>query len=68
MMPIPVDRRIWRFIDAAGPCWLWLGFCDRGGYGKISVLGRPQLAHRVVYEHLVGAIPDRRIYHGRFQP
>lgn len=35
-------------------CWTWRGVITRRGYGAIS--GR--LAHRVVYELLVGTIPD----------
>lgn len=39
-------------------CWLWTG-CTRGrGYGAIDVDGSLQPAHRVVYELLVGPIPE----------
>src|SRR5262245_28706198 len=40
-------------------CWLWLGKPNRrNGYGYFSLGGRQYLAHRVVYEELVGIIPD----------
>ena len=39
-------------IDAEGDCWLWIGQIDPNGYGRLS----GQLAHRRVYEALVGPI------------
>lgn len=38
-------------------CWQWTGNTGRG-YGRISANGRPQQAHRVGYELLVGPIPE----------
>lgn len=38
-------------------CWLWLG-CRSNGYGQIRDRGRARLAHRVMYELLIGKIPD----------
>jgi len=34
-------------------CWLWAGYIDKGGYGRLG----SKLAHRVVYESMVGGIP-----------
>jgi hypothetical protein len=53
-------------IDFAGPvmpgmssaCWEWNGSRHGKGYGHVSVAGRIRKAHRVVYELLVGPIPD----------
>lgn len=40
-------------------CVLWAGKLDRKGYGLVSHVGRgDERAHRVVYQHVVGAIPD----------
>lgn len=39
-------------------CWLWKASRDRDGYGKIKYGGTMRLAHRVIYELLVGAIPE----------
>lgn len=40
-------------------CWLWTGKVGRDGYGRFSVKSRWHMAHRWVYEHTVGPIPDR---------
>lgn len=46
-------------IDASGDCWEWTGFIDSGGYGSsIAYDGRQQRPHRVVWQMLVGPIPD----------
>ncbi len=41
-----------------GQCWMWDGWNSGDGYGKVWFDGRAQMAHRVVYELLVGPIPD----------
>jgi hypothetical protein len=38
-------------------CWLWTGFDNGRGYGRIELKGRGQQAHRVIYEMLKGPIP-----------
>lgn len=49
-------------VDEAG-CWVFQGF-RKNGYGRVSIgcqadgTRRPAQAHRVVYEALVGPIPD----------
>ena len=45
--------------DPVTGCWLWTGNISGGtGYGGINYKNRQQGAHRVVYELLVGPIPD----------
>lgn len=39
-------------------CVLWTRAVGSHGYGVARYHGRPQLVHRLVYAHLVGAIPD----------
>lgn len=40
-------------------CWLWLGSINpKTGYGKKQLDGKSVLAHRWVYEMLLGPIPD----------
>ena len=43
-------------------CWLWTGSLGRDGYGRMRFPGAPSgaspvLAHRYVYEKLIGPIP-----------
>ena len=39
-------------------CWEWLGTRSKSGYASISIFGVSRRAHRVLYEIVVGAIPD----------
>lgn len=43
--------------DTAGDCWIWTGTRDRLGYGILKRDYRPQRAHRIIWEALVGPIP-----------
>lgn len=53
----PVTSLILRADDAG--CWRWLLALDRDGYGVWHHDGgRKRAAHRVMYELVVGAIPD----------
>lgn len=44
-------------IDASG-CWFWVGSHYSNGYGRMSVDGKEQLAHRLSYQYFIGPIPD----------
>jgi hypothetical protein len=55
----PLRIRLFRnLVVDPGGCLLWTGKKDRGGYGVISVNGRDDLVHRVMYRMFVGEIPD----------
>lgn len=45
-------------IDTKTGCWLCLGYLNEWGYGRISVNGKPKLAHRAMWEVINGVIPD----------
>jgi hypothetical protein len=47
-------RRWTERVEVDADCWMWVGALDPKGYGRT---GRT-LAHRAVYEELVGPCPD----------
>ena len=57
-VPRPLDQRIeGKFLRGDG-CWPWTASLDGTGYGQIRHEGAALPAHRVVYEVLVGPIPE----------
>jgi len=40
-----------------GHCWNWIGFINPGGYGQCTWRQKICRAYRLIYEHLVGAVP-----------
>jgi len=52
------DRASNKFLVGDG-CWEWIASRDPNGYGRIWAEGsRVVMAHRLVYEMVVGPIPD----------
>jgi hypothetical protein len=53
---------VWRDVarvDDASSCWLWMGWRNKNGYGQVKGgLYRNKTAHRVVWTHVNGPIPD----------
>jgi hypothetical protein len=52
---------VWNYIDtSAGEdgCWLWTGSRSQKGYGYFYIDGGYKIAHRYVYERLIGPIPE----------
>jgi len=45
-------------VEANTGCWLWNAATDKQGYGTYHHERRMVVAHRVVYEALVGPIPE----------
>ena len=39
-------------------CWTWNGGPAGNGYGQVSCKGRKYITHRVVYEAMIGPIPE----------
>ena len=53
-------ERIWKFIQIPknpNECWNWVGGINNSGYGKMRFNYKHCLAHRFVYEYLIGEIP-----------
>jgi hypothetical protein len=53
-----LPTRIAEKIEFTDSCWKWTGATHRTGYGNVRHDGRSRLAHRVVYELLLGPIPE----------
>ena len=51
---VSVEDRLWQGVDASGDCWEWTRGKTAAGYGRIG----NQYTHRLVWEFLVGPIPD----------
>jgi hypothetical protein len=52
------DERFWSKVDKTDGCWFWTAGKASNGYGRFKLNGKPQAAHRVAYELLIGPIPD----------
>lgn len=51
--------RFMRYVCATSDgCWKWTGFCARDGYGHFTVASKPWPAHRWLWEHLNGPVPE----------
>lgn len=44
-------------VDEVTKCWLWIGYIDKYGYGRVSVRSLDKLAHRWIYTLVHGDIP-----------
>lgn len=57
-----IERLPQRFIDkilvAGEGCWLWTGRLTEQGYAQVRDGRSVRAAHRVIYELLIGPIPD----------
>ena len=64
MKTIAPAERVLRRVSTREPdeCWKFLGSTDKNGYGQVGVKidgkATTRRAHRLVYEFLVGPIPD----------
>ena len=59
--PKSLMSRLWPKVNKTAGCWLWTASLTKAGYGQISSGPRPHTmlyAHRLVYEALVGPIPE----------
>jgi hypothetical protein len=52
-----LDRMADKFTVGDG-CWLWTGSKNPNGYGKILTFRSIRSAHRLLYEALVGPVPE----------
>lgn len=52
------QANVWQRVEKGLTCWLWTGFVERSGYGRVWWNGKQDLAHRVIYRFVKGEIPD----------
>lgn len=51
------QERFWAKVEKTETCWLWTA-STRNGYSWLGLDGRCEYGHRLVYEWLVGPIPE----------
>jgi len=54
---LSISERFWEKVEKTETCWNWTAAVTRG-YGRFFPKGKPEQAHRVAYELLVGPIPE----------
>lgn len=47
-------------INKNNNCWEWVGSNNGVGYGEIRINNKKKYTHRIVYELLVGPIPENK--------
>jgi hypothetical protein len=55
---LALPKRFQQKIHLEGECWKWTAWKIKNGYGRVQMKDGPKLAHRAVYELLVGSIPE----------
>jgi hypothetical protein len=56
------DERFWQYVDSSDPlgCWRWTGAIDpQTGYGRMTVDGTTDYAHRVSYRLSIGDLDPK---------
>lgn len=56
-------KRFWSKVEKTDGCWVWKAACNNKGYGVFYDPRKPNknkmgYAHRMIYEHAVGPIPE----------
>lgn len=52
------ERRFYKKVRKTDSCWIWIGSMLNSGYGRIQILKKFWLAHRVSFTLNIGPIPD----------
>lgn len=59
--PIPIDQKMAKYVERLDKdeCWIYSGYKNKAGYGKIGTSGgKNEYAHRVMYRLEKGEIPE----------
>jgi hypothetical protein len=51
-------ERFWAKVNKTDTCWLWTASKKPNGYGQMTVNQKTVYPHRLVYEMMVGLIPE----------
>jgi hypothetical protein len=54
----PIDERLWEKVHKTDSCWIWTGYKDGKGYGRIGYNGKVEKPHRVSWMIANGEIPE----------
>jgi hypothetical protein len=52
------DVNFWVRVQLVNGCWLWIGSQKPTGYGLARVDGRTRRVHQVLYQIMIGEIPE----------
>jgi len=55
---LSVEDRFWNKVNKTPSCWPWTSTLNNFGYGFYKINGKVRQAHRLVYEWIIGPIPD----------
>lgn len=55
---LTASERFFLYTEKSDGCWIWKGFKDPNGYGRLNVNGIPMLASRLSYQVHYGSIPE----------
>lgn len=53
----PVGERLSNYVVSDTGCWVWQGYKNKDGYGKLNAHKKMISTHRVAYSHRYGPIP-----------
>lgn len=53
-----LPQRFWDKVKVYSTCWDWMGYRNIEGYGQFKWNNVTSRAHRVIFQELVGLIPD----------
>jgi len=50
-----------RIVIDNNQCWIWQGFKDRDGYGRMRLDGKERFTHRIAYEAWVAPLEQNKV-------
>lgn len=50
----------WSYVQMTDSCWIWNGYRDKTGYGRMTYEGKAMLTHRLAWIITFGNIPSKK--------